>query len=222
MTSDSQDLASEPLAGTQSSKAYDTQDQVWLRLVAAGGRECEKSIEQLFRRYHQPLLVFLERRGVNPAITEDMVQEVFIRVVKSAATFRGDSKVSSWLFQIAKNLHLDATRKPTEALLDDEAWAAVAANANVSAWCGAASATELSEGDIAQQLQNCFDHGFSQFSRAFPGCGEALDKVVHYGWDVRDIAVFLQRTEGATREHLSQCRKKLRAFVEPCKQFLSN
>ena len=35
-----------------------------------------------------------------------------------------------------------------------------------------------------------------------------------------DQANVLKRTPGATREYLSQCRKKLKAFLEPCREFL--
>jgi RNA polymerase sigma-70 factor (ECF subfamily) len=50
---------------------------------------------------------------------EDVVQVVFIKVYKGLHSFRGDSKLSSWIYQIARNEALNAAgrnRKPIESL----------------------------------------------------------------------------------------------------------
>jgi RNA polymerase sigma-70 factor (ECF subfamily) len=41
------------------------------------------------------------------------------------------------------------------------------------------------------------------------------------GWSIEDVAAVLKRTPGATREYLSQCRKKLKAFLQPCRDYLA-
>jgi RNA polymerase sigma-70 factor (ECF subfamily) len=43
--------------------------------------------------------------------TEDVSQEVFIEVFQSIKSFRGDSKLSTWIFRIAVTESLDAIRK---------------------------------------------------------------------------------------------------------------
>ena len=40
----------------------------------------------------------------NPAEAEEITQEVFIQVFKAIDSFRGDSKLSTWIFRIAVNL----------------------------------------------------------------------------------------------------------------------
>ena len=42
---------------------------------------------------------------------EDLSQEVFIQVYQSVKSFRGDSKLSTWLYRIAVSKALDAERK---------------------------------------------------------------------------------------------------------------
>ncbi len=42
---------------------------------------------------------------------EDLTQEVFIKAFRSLKSFRGDAKLSSWLYRIAVNTHLNKTRK---------------------------------------------------------------------------------------------------------------
>lgn len=47
----------------------------------------------------------------NPEEAEDIAQEVFIGVYESVAKFRGDAKVSSWVFRITTTKALEALRK---------------------------------------------------------------------------------------------------------------
>ncbi|WP_341227055.1 RNA polymerase sigma factor [uncultured Arcticibacterium sp.] len=47
----------------------------------------------------------------NTAEAEDICQEVFIEVYKSVAKFRGDSKLSTWIYRIASNKSLEFLRK---------------------------------------------------------------------------------------------------------------
>ena len=54
---------------------------------------------------------------------EDLSQEVFIKAYRSLKKFRGDAKLSSWLYRIAVNTFIDKKRKKREAavyLSDDQ------------------------------------------------------------------------------------------------------
>jgi RNA polymerase sigma-70 factor (ECF subfamily) len=63
---------------------------------------------------------FFIRLTGNRAASEDLVQEVFMRVLKYRAGYMGDSKFNVWLFQIARNAHIDHLRKQKTALSLDE------------------------------------------------------------------------------------------------------
>lgn len=196
-------------------ESVDEQDRGRIALIPGGGRQREEAVEALFRKYRRPLLAFLMRRGLDGPTAEDAVQEVFVRVVKGAGEFRQDAKVSTWIFQIAKNLHIDMIRKARpEQTVDDEEWREIEANMAAEAPQGAGTAS-------ADALRDCVDRAYRAFAAAFPVAAEALDKVVRFGWSTRDLAAFLQRTEGATREFLSKARKKLRRYAEHCHEFLS-
>ena len=65
----------------------------------------------LFERHPTMLYnVFLRLTG-NRAASEDLVQEVFIRILKYRAGYQGDSRFVVWMFQIARNAHVDHLRK---------------------------------------------------------------------------------------------------------------
>jgi RNA polymerase sigma-70 factor (ECF subfamily) len=54
---------------------------------------------------------FLRRFVRDKATAEDLLQEVFLRVVKSAVEWQPSAKVSTWLFTIARNLCTDQARR---------------------------------------------------------------------------------------------------------------
>jgi RNA polymerase sigma-70 factor (ECF subfamily) len=44
---------------------------------------------------------------------EDLTQEVFLRISQALHTFRGESKLSTWIYRIATNAALDRMRAPS-------------------------------------------------------------------------------------------------------------
>jgi RNA polymerase sigma-70 factor (ECF subfamily) len=65
----------------------------------------------LFERHHIMLYNFLLRLTGNGNISEDLVQDVFFRILKYRKTFEGQSKFTVWMYQIARNVHVDYLRK---------------------------------------------------------------------------------------------------------------
>jgi RNA polymerase sigma factor (sigma-70 family) len=75
----------------------------------------------LFERYHIMLFNFFLRLTGNRSSSEDLVQDVFFRILKYRKTYLGQSKFSVWMYQIARNVHVDFLRKrKLEVPLDDQ------------------------------------------------------------------------------------------------------
>ena len=68
------------------------------------------AFEALVVRHERRLWNFLRRFVRDPEAAEDLLQEVFLRMVKSAPQWRPTAKVTTWLFTIARNLCVDHTR----------------------------------------------------------------------------------------------------------------
>jgi len=66
---------------------------------------------ELFGRYAGRVYGFVLRRVEDPALAEEIAADVFFEVWRSAARFRGDSRVSTWLFGIAHFKARAATRR---------------------------------------------------------------------------------------------------------------
>jgi len=74
----------------------------------------------LFERYHLALFDFLSRMTGNAGVAEDLVQDVFVRVLKYRATFRDEGRFETWLYRIARNARVDyfKSRRQTESIED--------------------------------------------------------------------------------------------------------
>lgn len=65
----------------------------------------------LFDRHHKPLLRFFVHLTSNHEAGEDLVQEVFFRVLKYRQSFQPGTSFRAWLYQIARNAHIDHAGK---------------------------------------------------------------------------------------------------------------
>jgi RNA polymerase sigma-70 factor (ECF subfamily) len=72
-----------------------------------------RAFEELMARYQQSVANLLYRSLGDAAEAEDLAQNVFIQVYKSAARYRVSAKFSTWLFTIARNLCLNELRRRT-------------------------------------------------------------------------------------------------------------
>ncbi len=66
---------------------------------------------ELVSRHEQRLWNFIRRFVADAATAEDLLQEVFLRVVKGAAHWQPSAKFSTWLYTIARNLCTDQARR---------------------------------------------------------------------------------------------------------------
>jgi RNA polymerase sigma factor (sigma-70 family) len=74
----------------------------------------------LFERYHIMLFNFFLRLTGNRSLGEDLVQDVFFRILKYRKTYQGQSKFTVWMYQIARNVHVDHLRKQKQEVPLDE------------------------------------------------------------------------------------------------------
>jgi RNA polymerase sigma-70 factor (ECF subfamily) len=84
-------------------------------LVAAALSGSDRAFRSLVERHHP--VAFAVVRSIIGARddVEDVVQEVFIKVYKGLSSYRGESKLSTWIYRIARNEALNAaTRKRIE------------------------------------------------------------------------------------------------------------
>lgn len=69
------------------------------------------AFEELVNKYKQPVINLLGRTLADPAEAEDVAQNVFIQVYKSAHRYQATARFSTWLYTIARNLCLNEIRR---------------------------------------------------------------------------------------------------------------
>lgn len=70
-----------------------------------------EEFERLYSAYHQQLFQYLFYLIRNRETAEELVQEVYIKVLHSYETFEGKSSEKTWLYSIAKHVAIDWIRK---------------------------------------------------------------------------------------------------------------
>jgi RNA polymerase sigma-70 factor, ECF subfamily len=167
---------------------------------------CRKGDDAAFRELvdqFKGLVYSLVSRSVaDRARAEDLAQEVFLRVHRGLPYFRGESRLSTWIYRITANLL--AQERPDLAT---------------------ASLDEVKPGDDAPRLQPAVhDRAFSDFVLR-----DRLDKAIrelpvpyqvlingHYlkGLRYEDLAEALSLPLGTVKTHLHRAKRRLRKLLE--------
>jgi RNA polymerase sigma-70 factor, ECF subfamily len=68
-------------------------------------------LELLYRRYREPLYDFFSRLTGSRVASEDLVHDVFVRILKYRETYQQKNRFVTWMYQIARNARADYLRK---------------------------------------------------------------------------------------------------------------
>ncbi len=149
--------------------------------------------EELYRLYKNKVFSTAYRYTNNRADAEDITQDVFIKVYKKLAGFRGEASVSTWIYRIAVNTCLDFLRRrkrETTVSIDE---------------CPEPSVGPTGLGRLVESM--------------IPQLPEASRRIfILYdiqGLKHREIAASLGITEGASKSLLHRARTQLRKLLGP-------
>ena len=107
-------------------------DQTDEQLMQAYREGNPRAFELLLARHERKVWNFLRRSVGDATLAEDLLQEVFLRVIRAQAEWKGEAKFTTWVYAIARNLCIDHARRavhrdarsldaPTRANADGEA-----------------------------------------------------------------------------------------------------
>jgi len=173
----------------------------------------------LYNQYEGRLRGFFKNRfrGLSDEDAKDILQETFIRFIKQVRKASPEN-ISAYLFTIGKNecCRFIQNRQPLsqETTLSNQN--------NDDDMCD--DVDELnnlpSDVDLEREVAflDCFAKALEQFEKNENNADQCLSilTLLFEGWSLKEIADKIDRTHGATREFFSQCRKKLKPYVEDC------
>ena len=70
----------------------------------------DEAFRLIFGRYGRPIISFIYDMVGRRDLAEELTQETFVRAYKNLKTLRDDTKLSTWLFGIAKNVARESLR----------------------------------------------------------------------------------------------------------------
>ena len=83
-------------------------DEQLIERVAGGDLSC---LGSLFERHHRGVYQYCRQMTRDSMQAEDLVQDVFVKILRKAGSFRQQGSFKAWMFNIARNTALDHFRK---------------------------------------------------------------------------------------------------------------
>lgn len=182
-------------------------DQQLIEVMARGGLEAKEAFSEFYSRFSTKVkndLIYFE--GVALDDIEDVFQDTCLKVIQSSGSYAGGS-VSAWVKRIARNVAIDYWRKQgkVRSFSEGEEEQLV-------------SGFEV-ENVVLGSVDDCVERSLIRFREAYPDRYYALSAQLE-GLSVSQIGDLLGRTVAATKEFISQSKKKLTPFLDDCHQMV--
>ncbi len=165
-----------------------------IRAIASGDQE---AFERLVKRYQNPLYNFVYRHLGDRALAEDVTQETFLQIYRSASRFEPRARVSSWIFRIAFNLSLNESERRGRLRLRE------APITDKHQYADGNSTTAVAKFELEQQITRLLDR-LPDRQRA------ALLLRVNEGLSYREIAEVLGLSVQSVESLIFRARQQLR------------
>lgn len=175
-------------------------DKDWMAILNQGDLQNFRAFVDEFK--HQVYGLAYNLTG-NHHDAEDLSQEVFIRVHKSIGRFRGDAKLSSWLYRIAVNLNIDRVRRKRPDLMDNENLEIEHASSSAAVQKGKDAAHETAMVVAGEHIEKAID--------TLPNQQRTVFVLRHYHeMPLKEIADILGVSDGTVKSSLYRAVRALR------------
>jgi len=175
-------------------------ERALIRRVLAGDRN---AAEELVKTHQGSLYAYMLRMTSRPEVAEDVVQEAFVRAFVHLKRYDPRFRFSTWLFTIAKRLHVNACQRLAPSFDTDTVGMFAGKLAGVG---DVAERAERGEG-VRGALDAAMT-GLTEDQR------EAIVLFYQLDWSVEQIAEYLDQPEGTVKSHLHRGRRRLRETLE--------
>lgn len=171
-------------------------------LVERCRRGDEGAFEELVDRYKDLVFALIARTLQDRSRAEDLAQDVFLRIHRGLPYFRGEARLSTWIYRIVANVCLQDQAQPSAAhrtvSLDDDARGRVAA-----------SSSDRQFGDL--ELRDRLEKAIARLPAHY-----RLLVAAHYLDGVRydDLAEAMHLPLGTVKTHLFRAKQLLRRILE--------
>ncbi|MDM4773039.1 RNA polymerase sigma factor [Solimonas sp. SE-A11] len=185
----------------------------WIADLKASGERRREAMARLYRAYAPRLAAYYRAQGADRVAADDWVHDTFLRVMRGVGSLETDAAFAGWMWAIARNVMIDARRRKNSRLasLDQIDESGLALWETVV--CDKAGPDEALE---QWQHTALVGQQFAAFRRDFPERARCIAWSCREDMSMGELATVIGRSVGATREYLSQSRKKARVYLQPC------
>lgn len=169
-----------------------------LRLI--GESQDRAALSELYERYKLPVIGFLKRKACDSRSVDEIYNDVMFVVWEKASNFRGESKVSTWLFGIAYRMRLSHGRKErkhtkaaSDEMIDDNA------------------VYEYSDTRREASLRESIQTALEKLSKPHR---TAIELAYFHGYSTSEISKIVNCPTNTIKTRLFHARKKLKAVLE--------
>lgn len=171
-------------------------------LLARIGVGDQQAFAQLYLRYQPKLVRYCARVLKNDvAQAADLVDEALFDVWRSAGSFAGRSKPSTWIYSIARNKVISWLRKTSEVSLEDESMLDALIDPAASQY------EDLAMDDMRQQLLRLMDQLTEEHR-------EVLKYTYFEDKSIREVGELLNISENTVKTRMFYARKRLAQLLE--------
>ena len=162
----------------------------------------------LFEKYEfrKEFISFAIKKGIEYEDARDLVQKFTIdKLYLQSNSIKNIEFARTWMYSVLNNMVNDQGRilkKTREVPLDEER---------------DQSQSPKIMNEKSQTRSGCIQEQLVKFREAEPKRAEVIEFILK-GFSTEEIRLILGRSYGATREFMSQCRKKFRPFIEICNE----
>ena len=160
-----------------------------------------RPIAGLFHEFADAIYTLGYRIVGDRHLAEDVVQETFIKVIRSLPTYRGEGPIGGWIYRIGYREAITVTRKRREDPVDPTTHAVTSMASDVSV-----------ERDVLNhELIERLDRAMSQLSEPVRAAFTLRDI---QGLSTSEVAVVLDVSESAVKMRLARAREALRVQLK--------
>ncbi len=109
----------------------------------------------IFERHNKSLYGYFMNLTRRPEISEDLVQNVFMRILKYRTKYRGDGNFNIWIYRIAHNVFVDFVRKKDRLEFSE----------SVNEWDNVLDDTSIDEDDQKQEKISILESALMKLPR---------------------------------------------------------
>lgn len=170
--------------------------------------EKSRAMERLYALQQRPLRrQFMTDYRLSFERADELVQELMMRVLKSACSFSGSGGGKGWILKLGGNLFIDGYRRSTREVQTQP----IPEDEN-----GMMQIPEPTDRGSAEehQMLDLVEQAMEKLSATHPRLAAALNGVVVEGWDGKTLADRLDlKSVGAGYQMIYEARSKLREYV---------